>query len=829
LSNCRRWGGVLVFVLWGLGGDAQAISPAAADALYRRALSTQSPDSVRALVDVLREALPGHPAPAELLTRIGLLYTRIEEADSALSSFQRAVKLDPGLAAARYGLGRAHLELRGDAKGALPHLKAAVEADSTNPDVRYLLARAYLKLGRPEARREADRALRYDPKYAPAYLLLAQAHQKEGDLRMAVLYYKKYLELKPADQASAYEFALDLLTRGRTEEAEAVASLMTDNRGLPVLAQVLMRRGDYDRAMPAFQLYIDGLDPKEQELYRDISLAGLPEEVEAYRTTPAEKQEAFLRVFWLRRDPFKATGGAMRRSEHCRRVWYARTFYGKKRWPWDRRGEVYIRYGEPDYRSTYEQPNARTSPKVQRVQDALAAQLYGSSGLGTTFVGPVFPIRTDGGRYLEPPEDFQRQLTSQARLDNAPDNIPGTPPIGEAEQTAPGFEPNPINGVQLDPEFAVGLRRWKPMVVGNNWAVVPWEVWIYTDIGKGIEVAFTDEQRNGVYDFAPIPSLDKEDLERLEKDRYVGQTAYMRLVQRLTELAPATRVAKVSEKEPERFILPDLEPLEFYYDAVSFRGKRGLTEVQVNIGIPVDHVALPGEADTTALVDRRVALMNPRYTRLLPAQQDLEVPINGRTRGQGFLDRVDLEVPPGDYELAVQAGRRNTSRVQAYVRALPLPDYSGEGLALSDLFIARQVAAARDTSDRKFVRGNWRITPLPSHAFRAGEPVFVYFEIYNLTQDASGATRYEVAYQVRGAGAEGVSRPLPDTKVRDRAGETVAVRFERTGTQAWVSDYVELDVGQAAPGGYAVRMTVKDLNGGQGVTKEGEFRVVGRE
>ncbi|MSS71194.1 MAG: GWxTD domain-containing protein [Candidatus Latescibacteria bacterium] len=831
LTFCRMLGGILVFAAGSLGGgsDAQAISPAAADALYRRALSTQSPDSIRALVSTLKEALPGHTAPAKLLTQIGLLYMRIVETDSALSNFQRAVRQDPGLAVAKCGLGRAYLELKGDAKRALPHLKAAVEADSTNPDAHYLLAQAYLKLGKPEARREADRAIRYDLKYAPAYLLLAQAYQKEDNPRMAVLYYKKYLELLPRDQTPAYEFALDLLNRGRVKEAEEVASLMTDNRGMPVLAQILMRQGDYDRAMPAFQLYIDSLDPKEQDLYRDISLVGLPQEVEDYKVTSAEKQETFLRVFWLKRDMFKATGGAMRRAEHCRRVWYARAFYGQKKWPWDRRGEVYIRYGEPDYRSTYEQPNAKTSAKVQRVQDALAVQLYGPSGLGTTFVGPVFPIRTDGGRYMEAPEDFQKQLTSQARLDNAPDNITGTLPAVEEEQNTPGFTPNPVNGVQLDAEYAIGLRRWKPIVVGNNWAVVPWEVWIYTDLGKGLEVAFTDEQRNGIYDFAPIPSPDPEDLAKMDNDKYAGQTAYLRLTQRLTELAPAIRVARVAEKEPERFILPDFEPLDFSYEAISFRGKGGLTEVQVNIGIPVDNVALPGEADTTVLVDRRVALMNPRYTRLLPAQQDLEIPISRRTRGQGFLDRVDLEVPPGDYELAVQARRRNTGRIQSYEKSLTLPSYAGNKLGLSDLFIARQVAAVSDTSDPKFRRGAWRITPLPSHAFRAGEHVFVYFEIYNLAQDASGATRYEMAYQVRAAGAEGVSRSLPEAKAVDRTGETVSLRYERTGTQASVSDYVELDIGQAAPGSYAVRMTVKDLNGGHEVTKESAFWITGRE
>ncbi len=784
------------------------------------------------------KALEGSASPdgAETLTRAGMLYLWAGEADSARSAFGRAIRQKPGLAVAHCGLGRVYLELIGDPKGALPHLQAAVRADSTNPDAHYFLGLAYLRLGWAEARREADRAIRYDPKYAPAYLLLAQAHQQEGNRREAGFYYRRYLDLSPANQLPVYAYALELLQEGRFGEVEEITSRMTDEQALPLLAQALIHRGDHEGAMRAFKLYIDGLDPKERDLYLDISLVSAPQVAEVYRGMPPARREGFLQQFWLRRDSFKATGGAMRRAEHCRRVWHALTFYGQKQWPWDRRGEVYIRYGEPDYRSSSQQINAKVPPKVQRVQDNMAYQLYGTSGLGITFVGPVFPIRTDRGSFTDATDDQKREMDRallQTLIPTSPAS-PNEPPAGEGVSvTTPQLgdirDPANMAGVELDPEFAIGLNRWKPVVIGNNWAAVPWEVWVYADVGKGLEVAFTDEFKSGVYEYAPIPGVDTKDLQRLDKDQYMGQAAYMRLVQRLTELAPATRMAKVSREEPERYDLSQFEPLDFAYDVVSFRGQKGLTDVQVNLGIPIDKVALPEETDTTVLVDRRVVLINSQYTRILPAQQDIEAPISPRTRGQGLLDRVDLmNVSPGDYDLATQVQRRDTKRLQAHIQRLSLRSYPADRLGLSDLFIARHVAATEGTSDPRFVRGKWRITPLPSHIFGPGQPVFVYFEIYNLRRNPSGATRYEVAYQVRAAGAEGVARPLPATQVRDRSGETVAMRYERTGTEASVADYVELDVGDARSGQYSVQMTVKDLNGGEEVTREGVFWVAER-
>jgi GWxTD domain-containing protein len=905
-----RLGVVFAATVWGLWTganlEAQGLSPAAVDSLYRRA-SSMDAEGIRALAKRLEGAVSGYTNPSRLLTRIGQLYLRVGEADSARSAFQRAVERGPGLTsahvglgrvylelkddpkgalphldaalkadstytwthtflaraltqigglflraeladsarsafqraighdpkltAAHLGLGRVYLELKDDPKGALPHLEAAVEADSTNVEAHYVLARAYREMERLEAKHAADRAIRYNPQYAPAYLLLAQAYQEEGNRQATVFYYKKYLEQKPKDQEPAYAFALDLMQKRRFKELEEITSLMIDRRALPLLAHALMRRGDYEGAMGAFELYAETLDPVERKLYTDISLVGLPHEIKAYKTTPPEKREAFLRQFWLRHDPFKASGGSMRRAEHYRRVWDARTYYGKVKFPWDRRGEVYIRYGEPDYRSSSEDMNAKIPPAVQRVQDQMAYELYGAQGLGITFVGPVFPIRTGVGSY--------RGLPGDLRIAGSDPEGPISDPFsaispGERQYEADDIAPQeifPETVVKLDPEFVVGLSGWKPVTVGNNWATVPWEVWVYADVGKGLEIAFTDEYLSGVYDYAPIPGVDERDLKRLDEDRFVGETAYLRLMQRLTELAPAIRVAKVVREEPERYDISGFEPLDFYYDVASFRGRKGLTEVQVNIGIPIDHVIQPGDTDTTVVVDRRVALIGSRYTHLLPAQRSLEAPISGLGRNRALLDRVLMEASPGNYELAVQAGRRGTRLLQSYLQDLKLQDYSGKDLGLSDLLVAKRVTAATEaTSDPRFVRGKWRITPLPSHVFQVGQHVFVYSEIYNLMRDEFGATRYEVAYELHATGTEGTVLSPILTRILGRQSEAaVTVRYEQTGTEESVSDYVELDIGKAESRRYRVRMTVKDLNSGQEVSKEGMFWVATSE
>ena len=71
-----------------------------------------------------------------------------------------------------------------------------------------------------------------------------------------------------------------------------------------------------------------------------------------------------------------------RLQEHYQRVWMARQYFAGSAYPWDRRGEVYLRYGEPDYRSRSGRAPGVMSVAVQRVKDELYAQLYTRSSQG---------------------------------------------------------------------------------------------------------------------------------------------------------------------------------------------------------------------------------------------------------------------------------------------------------------------------------------------------------------------------------------------------------------------------------------------------------------
>ena len=121
----------------------------------------------------------------------------------------------------------------------------------------------------------------------------------------------------------------------------------------PLLVQAVEAQAvrDYAKAQTLFEDYIATLPEKEQSLYRDLAQVALPDDLEIYRDASKEKRAELADRFWQRVDPSPLTKANERLIEHYRRVAYARHQYGQVAFPWDDRGEVYVRFGAPDHAS----------------------------------------------------------------------------------------------------------------------------------------------------------------------------------------------------------------------------------------------------------------------------------------------------------------------------------------------------------------------------------------------------------------------------------------------------------------------------------------------
>ncbi|MBM3262941.1 MAG: tetratricopeptide repeat protein [candidate division Zixibacteria bacterium] len=261
----------------------------------------------------------------------------------AIEKYQEALRIDPVHAEACYNLGSVYRELTFDnlapfgvfrpfylSKG-LEALKKTLELDPTHPQANHDLGYIY-EVGMNDIEQAMpyyERQLEANPLHGESLARLGQWYFKTGKLSEGVGTFNRLIRKHPKIQEKVQP-TLTMLE----------ATLHLENRA-------------YDRAQGAFEQFISTLPEKEKALYDDILFVAPDEDVRRYTELSKDRQAEYRRQFWKQRDADPTTVANERLIEHYRRVLFGRTNFGEKKFPWDRRGELYIRYGEPDDRQRF--------------------------------------------------------------------------------------------------------------------------------------------------------------------------------------------------------------------------------------------------------------------------------------------------------------------------------------------------------------------------------------------------------------------------------------------------------------------------------------------
>jgi len=131
--------------------------------------------------------------------------------DEAVDAYNRAIVLDPSLAAAHTNLGNLHY-CHGDGKRAAQCYENACGLDPEQAEARYNLANIYEEEGDLDmAIAEYRRALRTEPDFADAHFNLALTLEKVGGKSQAVAHWRRYLELTGEEEKPWREVAQERL------------------------------------------------------------------------------------------------------------------------------------------------------------------------------------------------------------------------------------------------------------------------------------------------------------------------------------------------------------------------------------------------------------------------------------------------------------------------------------------------------------------------------------------------------------------------------------------------------------------------------------------
>ncbi|HEX7573792.1 MAG TPA: GWxTD domain-containing protein [Bacteroidota bacterium] len=223
----------------------------------------------------------------------------------------------------------------------------------------------------------------------------------------------------------------------------------------------------------------------------------------------------------------------------------------------------------------------------------------------------------------------------------------------------------------------------------------------------------------------------------------------------------------------------------------AFRGDGGKTLVNVSYALPLGDIA-KDLADTVKTLLVEIGLsMNRTNGEVMASELDtLSLPLGSGTAGS-YVELYRFVLRPDSVRIAMHARPLGLEMVSTWDRRIRIPDYPATVPMLSDieLLLPSNAKSSIEINGVKVIAS-------PFDAVPQTKPLYVYWQIYNLTKDADGKTGYRsrvlltpgesgpddasiVAYDSDHAGPDESAAELAriDVRARDRGIYTLTVEI----------------------------------------------------
>ncbi len=137
-----------------------------------------------------------------------------------------------------------------------------------------------------------------------------------------------------------------------------------------------------------------------------------------------------------------------------------------------------------------------------------------------------------------------------------------------------------------------------------------------------------------------------------------------------------------------------------------------------------------------------------------------------------FLTSKDVSVNPGTYQIRGEVRDKVSGSIGEFRNQKSI-GYSDTTLQVSDLLLASVILSEAAFPES---RADLKVIPNPLRTYGHASPVYVYFEVYNLSQDEFNQTQYQVSYTLSKPSVQEIDPNLFFT--RQRALPTLIERIE---------------------------------------------------
>lgn len=326
----------------------------------------------------------------------------------------------------------------------------------------------------------------------------------------------------------------------------------------------------------------------------------------------------------------------------------------------------------------------------------------------------------------------------------------------------------------------------------------------------------------------------------LYQQRSHVSNTYARLAMRVDESQltqfQSTRIEALTEASPEIFIVDvDAKPLPAIYKWSQFKGTQDSTSVFFYFALQAKVFNFKKDQNKNKFktyLDYTIVTYNQAYDPVYQYQltAPLIMPTLKNVEHGNFIFKNQFNISPADYELQLMVKSKQPKRMGVYKNILPVRNFSSDELEISDLLLATSVEPVGQDSIGQFIRDGLKIIPHPFYSVIQKNPIHIYYEVYNLSYDPKGQTRYQLQYTAQTTKAK--RSLLASTfgfigKIFSRESvSSITSSYTRTGTKSQATEYIAFDLQNLKLGITQLTVRVIDLNLNKSVVDTVEFDLI---
>ena len=189
------------------------------------------------------------------------------------------------------------------------------------------------------------------------------------------------------------------------------------------------------------------------------------------------------------------------------------------------------------------------------------------------------------------------------------------------------------------------------------------------------------------------------------------------------------------------------------------------------------------------------------------------------------VNTIELDNNPDSLNFAFEIIRSSDNAVSTNHKPIKIKDFSDTEFEMSDILFCENVSKIESTLPLQ--RGNYFLLPNPLKTFVVTNKIYLYYEVYNLTQDENNISNFEQELKIerideKTGASEFINSILSSIGLTSKTEQLVLkTEYSTSGTTAQV--YLQLDMKNYKKGKYKIQVSLKDKTSSKTISSQNDL------